>query len=154
MICGIDVGKTGAVALLYPKAAGQDKYLEVVDMPILDDGSINGLEIANLFEEFRPEHCLYESVNSFGMGRQSAFVFGRGVGVIEGVLATMKIPYSSVTPAKWKKSFNLGRDKTAARAAATRLFPDAGPSFQKKKDHGRAEAALIALYQQQKGIVS
>lgn len=151
MICGIDVGKTGAIALYYVSYGKNN--LDIYDMPVLDDGGINGAEIAALFREFRPEHVLYEKVNSFGMGRQSAFVFGQGVGVLEGVLATMMIPSGTVTPAKWKKHFSLGKDKGAARAAATRLFPRKAEMFKRVKDHGRAEAALIALHQQQIGVV-
>jgi crossover junction endodeoxyribonuclease RuvC len=151
MICGIDVGQTGAIALLYDREPGL--YLEIHDMPVLDDGGINAASIAALFREFRPDHVLFEKVNSFGMGKQSAFVFGQGVGRLEGVLATMMIPHSTVTPAKWKSHLALGKDKNAARAAATRLFPASAHLFERKKDHGRAEAALIALHQHQLGVM-
>lgn len=140
MICAIDPGKTGAVALLYP-----DGTLYVQDMPTLDK-EVNGAALAEVFKEFPPTHVYIESVNAWGMGRSSAFNFGQGVGVIKGVLATLQIPYTPVTPGKWKKHFNLKRDKDASRATATRLFPANVNDFKRKKDDGRAEAALIALY--------
>ena len=139
-IAAIDPGKTGAIALLYPCG-----FLDVHDMPIIDK-EINARAIADLFDEFTPAHIYIESVNSHGMGRQSAFNFGQGVGVLKGVMAALEIPWTPVSPAKWKKHFNLNRDKAASRATATRLFPKFSHYFKRAKDHGRAEAALIALW--------
>jgi hypothetical protein len=39
-----------------------------------------------------------------------------------------------------------GKDKERARQKALELFPGAHALLARKKDHGRAEAALIALY--------
>jgi crossover junction endodeoxyribonuclease RuvC len=87
-----------------------------------------------------------EQVNSFGMGRTSAYNFGQGVGVIKGVLATMNISYTLVTPQKWKKYFDLSRDKDESRLYAARLWPTSADKFKRKRDDGRAEALLIAKY--------
>ena len=140
MICGIDPGKTGAIALLYPDGKA---YIE--DMPVLGK-EINGASIASTFEAFPPDHVYLEAVNSFGMGRQSAFNFGQGVGVLKGVMAALRIPYTLISPAKWKASYSLNRDKDASRLLATRLFPESAEHFERKKDDGRAEALLIAKY--------
>ena len=145
MITAIDPGKTGAIAMLYP--CGK---LFIEDMPVLNK-EVNGAALADLLREFPPDRVFLESVNSFGMGRQSAFNFGQGVGVIKGVMAAMNIPLITVTPATWKKHYALGRDKDAARATATRLFPRNAKAFVRKKDDGRAEAALIALWGKIKG---
>jgi crossover junction endodeoxyribonuclease RuvC len=51
-----------------------------------------------------------------------------------------------VSPAVWKKHFKLPADKEASRALALPLFPATAEHFARKKDHGRAEAALIARY--------
>jgi len=146
MIAAIDPGKTGAIAFLYP-----DK-LYVEDMPAMDK-ELNAAAIANLFREFTPDHVFLESVNSHLMGRQSAFNFGQGLGVLKGVMATLAVPFTLVTPAKWKKHYGLNRDKDAARATATRLFPANAELFKRKKDDGRAEAALIALWGKEKGVI-
>lgn len=147
MIAAIDPGKTGAIAMLYT-----DGQLYIEDMPALDK-EINGAAIADIFREFPPDHVFIEAVNSFGMGRQSAFNFGQGVGVLKGVMATLAVPFTPVTPAKWKKHYGLSRDKDAARATATRLFPANADLFKRKKDDGRAEAALIALWGKEQGII-
>tara|TARA_Y100000310_G_scaffold231980_1_gene234703 strand:+ start:2623 stop:3090 length:468 start_codon:yes stop_codon:yes gene_type:complete len=148
MILAIDPGMRGALAMLY-----EDGGLFVEDMPIIGK-EVNARAIADLLIEFPPDHAWIEKVNAFGMGRQSAFNFGQGVGACKGVIASLAIPYTEVVPPVWKKHFRLNRDKDAARAAATRLFPDHGRLFTRKKDDGRAEAALIALYARQIGGMS
>ena len=140
MIAGIDPGIKGAVGLLYP-----DGTAYVYDMPVFSK-EVNAAALASIFREFPPDHVYIEAVNSFGMGRQSAFNFGQGCGVIKGVLATLRIPFTQVSPSKWKKHFNLGRDKDESRAAATRLFPALASEFVRKKDDGRAESILIAKW--------
>ena len=51
-----------------------------------------------------------------------------------------------VEPTAWKKFHQLrGGDKESARQRALQLFPAAHALLARKKDHGRAEAALIAL---------
>ncbi len=140
MIIAIDPGKTGAIAMLYDDGTA---YIE--DMPVIGK-EISGAVVARIFKEFPPDHIYIEAVNSFGMGRQSAFMFGYGVGTILGVAAALDIPYTKISPARWKKHFNLGRDKDAARAAATRLYPKLADQFTRKKDHGRAEALLLAIW--------
>lgn len=147
MILGIDPGKTGALAMLY-----KDGTLYVEDTPSLKK-EINAAAVAGIIEEFHPTVAVIENVNSFGMGRQSAFNFGQGVGVFKGVLAAFGVPYISVTPTKWKRHYGISSDKEVARATATRLFPTKADLFKRKKDADRAEAALIALWYQQAGII-
>jgi hypothetical protein len=51
-----------------------------------------------------------------------------------------------VEPTAWKKFHQLrGGDKEASRQRALQLCPAAHALLARKKDHGRAEAALIAL---------
>jgi crossover junction endodeoxyribonuclease RuvC len=138
MIAAIDPGKTGAIALMY-----DDGTVYVEDMPVFAK-EINGAAIADMFRELPPTHVYTESLNAFGMGRQSAFNFGLGFGTIIGVLATLQIPYTKVSPAKWKRELGLSKDKDEARAMATRLYPANADKFKRKKDDGRAEAVLIA----------
>ena len=46
---------------------------------------------------------------------------------------------------KWKRHYGLNSEKERARALALRLWPTS-EHFGRKKDHGRAEAALLARY--------
>jgi crossover junction endodeoxyribonuclease RuvC len=76
----------------------------------------------------------------------SAFNFGMNFGTIKGVCGGLRIPFSLVTPGKWKRDLGLKADKDQARARAAQLWPGAAAHFARKKDDGRAEAALIALW--------
>ena len=140
MICGIDPGAKGAIALLY-----NDGRAFVYDMPMLGK-EVNASEVASIFREFKPKYVWLEQVNSFGMGRTSAYNFGQGVGILKGVMATLEIPYTLITPQKWKKHFGLSKEKDHSRLLATRLYPSMADQFARKKDDGRAEAILIAKY--------
>jgi hypothetical protein len=57
-----------------------------------------------------------------------------------------QVPLHLVTPGKWKKHFQLTSDKEQSRELAIRLFPGSAFQFNRKKHHGRAEAALLARY--------
>jgi hypothetical protein len=57
------------------------------------------------------------------------------------------VPIEIAEPSLWKKHFNLpGKDKEAARQRALELFPSRHELLARKRDPGRAEAALIALF--------
>ena len=143
MICGIDPGAKGAIALL------DGTFAEIHDMPMLGK-EVNGTEVANIFVEFKPDHIFLEQVNSFGMGRTSAYNFGQGVGVLKGVFQSLLIPYTLVPPQRWQKHFGKSKDKDHSRLLATRLYPDLASQFVRVKDDGRAEALLIARYGSEK----
>lgn len=74
------------------------------------------------------------------------FRFGYAAGQIVGVIDALSIPVIWVSPSVWKRSFMLGKDKEFSRVKAIEAFPDMRALFARKKDHGRAEAALIALW--------
>jgi crossover junction endodeoxyribonuclease RuvC len=78
-------------------------------------------------------------------GVVSVFKFGMAYGSLRTVVAVSKIPHRLVAPTVWKKHFKLDSDKEKSRALAMQLWPGCG-LFSRKKDHGRAEAALIARY--------
>jgi crossover junction endodeoxyribonuclease RuvC len=146
MICGIDVGSWGALALLTP----QGNLLEVVDMPVLRDGpkgrpAINAPLLAGLIYRWHAQQAFIELVGARpGEGAVGAFAFGRSRGVVEGVLAACSVPAAHSTPAAWKRIVGLSlASKDAARSEAVRRWPGHTALFARVKDHGRREAALI-----------
>lgn len=80
------------------------------------------------------------------MGVTSAFSFGMGFGMWLGVLAALFIPHQQVHSLTWKKSMmaDMGKEKDASRIKAMQLYPRTAPDLVRKKDHGRADALLIA----------
>lgn len=145
---GVDPGKTGAIALLWPNG----ELCEIHDMPIM--GKIVSPQILTSFEVW-DDHCygtvIIEDVHAHpGQGVSSMFSFGRSLGVIEGVFAAAGKPIAYVSPAKWKKAMGLTADKGSSRRKAIERWPESR-LFDRVKDDGRAEAALIALWWQQHG---
>jgi crossover junction endodeoxyribonuclease RuvC len=150
MIVGIDPGVCGAVAFI---EGGQ--LLNVEDMPTLADGPkgrrrVNASLFTAIFTESRGRvtHAFVEDVGTRpGEGAVGAFSFGRGCGVLEGVLAALGIPYAFIRPAEWKRLVGIpsGATKDASRSLAIRTWPTWAKTFARVKDDGRGEAALIAL---------
>lgn len=142
-ILAIDPGLSGAVAFYFP--AHPDR-VSVYDMPVAG-GALDCAGLAHLIRSAAPSVAIIEQVASRpGQGVSSTFKFGQAYGSAVGVVAACTIPVHLVTPSKWKKHFNLDSDKERARAMALRLWPSTSQHFARKKDHGRAEAALLARY--------
>ena len=141
-ICAIDPGLTGAVAFYFPE---QDA-ISVYDMPVVDK-DVDAASLAEMLRRFNPDFAIVERVASRpGQGVSSAFKFGGGFGIVRGVIAALGVPMRLVTPQRWKKSMGLDADKEKSRAMALRKWPSRSELFARKKDHGRAEAALLGLY--------
>lgn len=91
-----------------------------------------------------------EAVNSYGMGRQSAFNFGGGWWRLITVMEFEAIRFELVHPARWKKLVGLLRaSKDASVIKARQLWPGAPLTLgkdgcTKANASGRAEALLIA----------
>lgn len=95
-----------------------------------------------------------------GEGTVSVFSFGRSTGVAFGSLLCSgygtKKPLVECHPIKWQNFFRslLGIQKGEifdSRAIATKLLPGFEKLFSRKKDHGTADAVLIALHQLAQG---
>ena len=147
-IMAVDPGLGGAVALFIP----QGEMIAVYDMPVVD-GDVDAASLAAIVRSWRPETSLVERVASRpGQGVSSMFKFGTGYGIVRGVLAAVGIPTVLVSSTKWKRYFALDADKEKSRALALRTWPGRSELFARKKDHGRAEAALLAYYGHKEGL--
>ena len=155
-VLGIDPGAvTGGYAVL-------DELGHIVaagDLPVVGSGTkamVSGPLPANLLLRYVPSRAVIERVGPMPkQGVSSTFRFGRGVGMIEGVLGGAMVPISYVAPTIWKRHFGIGADKDLARQKAIEIWPaSAAVLFARKKDHGRAEAALIALWGQRAAVAA
>ncbi len=148
-ILGIDPGCSGACAWYFPEAPDR---IAVEDMPTIGK-FVDGAFLARRIDQMRPTIAAIEFVHALPkQGVSSTFNFGDAFGVVRGVLAAKGIPCHLVTPTRWKKHFRLSSDKEEARALAVRLWPSCD-GFERKKDHGRAEAALIARFGAETNLV-
>ena len=141
-IMGLDPGISGAVAFYFPdQRAGISAY----DVPIVGK-EINASALFDLIHQYAPDLAVIEIVHSMPkQGVASSFNFGMSYGIAKGVVGSLHIPTINVAPTKWKKHFGLTADKEQARALAISTWPFS-EHFRRKKDNGRAEAALLALY--------
>ena len=122
IILGIDPGLSGALAFLDTMTG----TIAVEDMPTVtvmrnrkEKREVSAQLVAAIVIKRHAEAAFLEKVNAMaGQGVSSVFSFGRSAGIIEGVLAAFDIPTTLVTP----------------------------ELFQRKKDDGRSDAALIARY--------
>jgi crossover junction endodeoxyribonuclease RuvC len=145
IIGGIDPGLTGGLAVL-----NEMDNIESRMMPVMgaDKGTIvDGGALARWLGDRDVGICIVERAGPMpSQGLGSTFKFGTVYGQVLGALQAALIPYKLVTPARWKRHFNLSKDKDASRRVAIERFPYAADNFALSKSHGRAEAALIALW--------
>lgn len=133
---GIDPGSNGAIACVGEEV----KFINFKGAK---------LEQVSDFLESNPGRVYIERVHSMpGQGVVSSFTFGSNVGVIIGILACLKRPYTLVNPTSWMKSYGMTRDRGETKtqwkqrlvAKAKELFPGA------KITLANADALLIANY--------
>lgn len=152
---GIDPGVSGAVAAIGPNTC------DVEDIPTVDVGGtgrtlrkIDGLALAKLLRRFVPagEACLVvlEDVHVMpssqsGSAANTSLLHSKGV--IEGVLAVLRMRTELVNSRKWKGLYGLDADKKASLEKARTLYPVLATSrLGRVKDHNRAEGLLLAHY--------
>lgn len=162
MIVGIDPGLGGALTLMDGRPSGLGEVIVVKDMPIQaklvgKGNEINSYALTQYMCEFQRLSAIkgrndlsavVERVGTRpGEGRVSAFTFGVGVGMIHGVLVSMGITAHYVAPGDWKRRHGLlKRPKEASCTLVRELYPGLASTFSRKKDDGRADSLLIALY--------
>jgi crossover junction endodeoxyribonuclease RuvC len=150
-ILGVDPGIRGGLAIVAVDANGAAPQLvDAIDIPVPGVGAkerVDVLAIRTWIEQHAPQHALIERAQAMPkQGASSGFKYGRAVGAIEAVITCCAIPLTIIEPSVWKKFHaQRGGDKEAGRQRALQLFPTAHELLARKKDHGRAEAALIAL---------
>ncbi|CAN6557513.1 unnamed protein product [Malus baccata var. baccata] len=88
-------------------------------------------------------------------GKQGWWSGGFGYGLWIGILVAMGFSVIPVSSISWKNKFEICGSmytKDDSRRVASALFPSLSSMLERKKDHGRADALLIAAYG--KGIKS
>lgn len=160
MRLGIDPGLTGAIALI-----DDLRVVALHDIPVMTKpgggakvkNQIDPIALADLLRDLillhQIELAVLEQVSTMPkQGVASNASLMHSFGIIEGALGWTMVPLIMAKPQKWKKAAGLAmggdltdsQKKSASLALARRLFP--GASLDRVKDHGRAEALLIARY--------
>jgi crossover junction endodeoxyribonuclease RuvC len=143
---GID---PGAISGAYGAINHNGELIGCGDIPSAD-GRINASQLRYLIKScvstFDTAMIAVESVHSMPkQGIASTAKFMRAVGAIEATAELTHYPFVLVTPQKWKKFHGLiGTNKFASLELARSMFPEA--SLKRQKDHGRADALLMAIW--------
>jgi crossover junction endodeoxyribonuclease RuvC len=146
---GIDPGLTGAIAIIH-----EDGVL-LEDMPALQVGrgvvkrEVNGAALAHILRPYiHDSQAVLERTSARpGQGVASMFSMGVSRGVVLGVLGALGIPFIEAAPTTWKRAYGLsGKDKSASRHEAIKLFPKLAVFLKHERDHNRAEALLLAQW--------
>ena len=146
MIIGIDPGFSGAIAFFSSKGK-----LLVYDMPlhkIMGRDQVDARKLTSLLKCYAPfVFAAIEDVHTMPTdGVVTAGRFMYNTGILIGVLAALDIKILRMKPAVWKSALGLSSNKKQSLTLAKKTFPAYTHLFQRAKDDGRAEAALIAHF--------
>lgn len=148
---GVDPGLFGAIACWDDDL----RALAVFDAPIARTRVGNSRARATLVDAayaqmvraLAPDRIVLELVGGVtGQSASASFNFGATFGLVRGFAAMMQVPIHFVTPQQWRAHFKVPRGKEGSRLRASQIFPAYAANFKRIKDHGRAEAALLALF--------
>ena len=144
-VLGIDPGKKGAIAIL----CDDGTLIDCIDMPDAT-GAALGAHVRRILDDWRPFDFTAAWVEKVGampkQGVSSTWTFAEGYGAVLGALGCAGIAVHHVTPAHWKRTQRVTKDKASSRQRATELWPGQASWFARVKDDGRAEAALVARH--------
>lgn len=158
IILGIDPGISGGLALI--ESGERPRLLEAIDIPITGEAAKQRVNVTAVIRFIkRAQAGFIERAQAMpDQGASSGFLYGRAVGALEATIVGMGIPHTIVESSAWKKSHGLIKPsdidgkawsrvvKENSRQRALQLFPEGQQFFPLKKDHGKAEAALIGRH--------
>lgn len=155
MICGIDPGLDGAIAIVGPD------IVTILDMPTIKE-RVNGklrrkidLPVLARFFDLHGGAIKLAVIEDVGPmptdGPVQAFKFGFNSGAPQAAVACQFIKPLLVTPNVWKAAMGLTADKDLSRRMASQLAPHYSHLWARKKDDGRAESFLLAKYGERLG---
>lgn len=153
-VIGIDPGLSGAISF-YRYSMHNYSYIKVFDLPTVEKPGkakikkkINSTRLSYLIKENIGKENFAFIENVATMSNQGVASNGslmHTLGVLEGVMAGLDIPYELIAPMKWKKFYQLIKeDKKKSLNTARTLFSEL--DLKLEKHHNRAEAALIAYF--------
>jgi Holliday junction resolvasome RuvABC endonuclease subunit len=150
-VLGIDPGAvSGGLAIVEINNGAAPQLIDAISLPVIGVKAkqrIDVLALRDWIQQHRPDCAYVERGQAMPrQGASSGFKFGRGCGAVEATIQLLEIPLTIIEASAWKRKFHLrGGDKESGRQLAIQLFPTSHTLFARKLDHGRAEAALIAL---------
>lgn len=166
--CGIDAGKTGAIAILDKDGNIQDNELFDCPADLFHEKNIYE-QLESLFSKYENIRVLIERPTPRPKINSVVGAFSSGVyfGILKACLVSLKISYEEIPPSVWAKeifkslpvNFRKGdtkkKDKEKSKILAVQLWPnqDFRATSRSKKIHdGLTDSALIAEYNRRRNI--
>ncbi|XP_041996840.1 Holliday junction resolvase MOC1, chloroplastic-like isoform X1 [Salvia splendens] len=154
-VVGVDPDLSGALAVLKP-----DNSAQVYDSPhlkvLVGNRVRKRLDLKSIIQLLQKVDApigttvyIEQSIPYPQDGKQGWWSGGFGYGLWLGVLVASGYSVVPVPASLWKNGFKLTGSRSSkdeSRELATTLFPSMSPLLKRKKDHGRAEALLIAAH--------
>lgn len=149
LVLGIDPDAFGALALVDRETGA---LVELFDMPSLElkpARLVDVAQVAAILDEWstRIGDAYIERAWARPTDPPSfAFRVGHNYGALCGVVRAHFIRLHLPSPQAWKKAMGVTSEKDSSRAEASIRYPKDCVRWRFKKNHGRAEAVLIAAY--------
>lgn len=150
IVLGIDPGLSGGLAVV-AGVPGKMRLIQAIDVPTHGEGAKRRVHVAaalDFIQIYGVDRAVIERAQAMpDQGASSGFVYGRAVGALEACAEGLGIRLTVIESSAWKKHHGLlgGKTKEDSRQRAIMLFPGA-KGLDRKKDHNKAEACLIAAY--------
>lgn len=93
--------------------------------------------------------CIEDVHSMPKQGVSSTFKFGMAVGAIQAIVELTRAPWVIVRPQRWKKDMGVTAQKSTSLDLARHIWPIA--PLKRVKDHGVAEALLLAEWLRRQG---
>ena len=154
IVLGIDPGISGALALVERDKGGAFRVLRIEPLPLWSEQTKTGktrryLDLPPLLDLLAgmEADCIVceRMIAAPGISGSTAFSMGATMGVLQAALRAHGARHKLVVSSVWKRALECPPDKEAARLFAGRLF-GSDDFWPLKKDHNKAEAALIAAW--------
>lgn len=164
IVLGIDPGLSGGLALV-AGAAGRLRLIDAMDIPVHGEGATRRVHVSAVLDFIQrnaPDRGVIERAQAMpDQGASSGFIYGRAVGALEACVEGLGLRLDVIEASAWKKFHGLSRKalsesltraqrvtafKEMSRQRAIMLFAGNHGLLDRKRDHNRAEAALIASY--------
>lgn len=165
IIVGIDAGSKGAIAFLdsesYALLAVYDIPVDMVQVGKHNRPRVARTELLSILNSARGAHVFVERPEGRPMrftdkrtggtesrqpGAAGMLSLGENYGCILMAATAVEMRLTEIRPGQWKRAIGTGAAKDDSIRRAIELFPAMRDRFARKKDDGRAEAALIAYY--------
>jgi crossover junction endodeoxyribonuclease RuvC len=149
MIAGVDVGLSGAIAVIDGEGVPKvwDLPVHITQRTGNKRAELDVHTLTMILKDAAPDHVVIEAVGPMpkqGISSTSRFMYAAGA--IYGAVVALGIAVSFVRPQDWQRHHHIGRGPDDALRRCLQLYPGIADQLRRRRDNHRADALLIAAY--------